>query len=556
MSYKDLEAKVSKIFSDLNSLKTDWEIRRQALIDLKELIYSPQYANVDWSSLISHGNGFQLTSQMTDNRSSIVSAACEAVEALSKTGPSIAERMSYIYAGVLEKVGSGNTVISSYCQKCCINIVSNRPFRKLFSYLAKNINSPNDNMKTCIIESTCIACESWPIEYISGNQELIQIISSTIGGASQIVRDKARDAYIAVQRRDPTTASSIYAKLDSSTQFKLDSAVQSRKSTPDSTPRRPIPKASPSPSPFTNNTDSMSKTMPYNSRRGVPKPNYISKTTSTTLSDRPITSPINITNININATSPNIGNTITNKQFIASSGSGMTSPTINSPASLPVPSLVYPYSRTGASRTTKPISNLPIRPVVNTDIYKTMTEFEGIRLNAHVIFNIPNEEQRMEGEVKYIGIEADRVFNKGGTSVIGGITFFSCQPGKAIFLKPSSVIPIDSPSAAIGLSVPLSVRSAVPIVPTVPIMPQITPSPALNSDMEELYKILGAHRLFINDSLDQFVDQLNMLSGFESDTCTQQQKRTYYDTTIPAIKKICDDAQELLKMLEANKPRD
>ena len=135
MSNKKIEQQLAPLFEVIKTTKPDWEVRRNAMLKIKDIITNPEYANADWNALLQQSYLVCLADQMKDNRSNIIVTAADLIDTISTLGNSISDRAYFLAVYCLDRVGSGNTIIKQNFQRCTRTLYQNVVMKKGISTL-------------------------------------------------------------------------------------------------------------------------------------------------------------------------------------------------------------------------------------------------------------------------------------------------------------------------------------------------------------------------------------------------------------------------------------
>eukprot|EP00948_MAST-09A_sp_MAST-9A-sp1_P001843 g1843.t1 len=400
----------------------NWAKREKALIDFQQLLSkvttSSQGPNSSPSSVsdeIPHEWLTKdlcrqivppLTAQLKDLRSAIVRESCKLLTLFTKNlADDAAPIVSPILPHLLELCANGNKIISNYVDACLYEVVRNVRLPKTLARMVHHMEqNKSKDTRECCIKCVAIAFETYDSrvfqdahddgEPTDAANDLKDFIIHSLKDASSIARRYARQAFVEFSRHFPTVAKGLLSNMEKRTADPLKREIQKAEEERRMLERR----ASPSP--------------------GAPS------------------SPPK--KLNVKAPAPGANKVLSNsKAEVNSSEKKKKGSTRQStPSRIP---------RTKTSKTLS--SSKKKSESARTPTSSAQHTLPGI--GARVFVKLKGQTSEALGTVRFcgdtdfragswVGVELDDDLGK-GDGIVQGKVYFSCEPGKGVFVRPTSI---------------------------------------------------------------------------------------------------------------------
>ena len=201
--------KVEGICRNIEANENSWSVRLNELMTLQKLISSTKRNPYVWTTQILQRLDKPLASQIQDLRSSIVREACKTIQIFSKCLEDAFRPLAKTLLPILmEVLGCGNKVISSYVNDCCTILIQNTHVKSAFSLLSEIVRTSRSKLvRERSMEYMLVMLEMWPLEDMQRHEHHVSSALKTgLADASSETRAAARKCFHAFSECFPECA--------------------------------------------------------------------------------------------------------------------------------------------------------------------------------------------------------------------------------------------------------------------------------------------------------------------------------------------------------------
>eukprot|EP00939_MAST-03C_sp_MAST-3C-sp1_P001449 g1449.t1 len=216
-----LSDKVEGICRNIEANENSWSVRLNELVTLQKLISSTKRNPHVWTIQILQRLSKPLASQIQDLRSSIVREACKTIQIFSKCLEDTFRPLAKTVLPILmEVLGCGNKVISSYVNDCCTTLIENTHVKSAFSLMSELVRTSRSKLlRERSIEYMIVMLETWPFQDMQRHDHHVaSALKTGLADASSETRAAARKCFHAFAEHFPERADSLVRYVDSRTQ--------------------------------------------------------------------------------------------------------------------------------------------------------------------------------------------------------------------------------------------------------------------------------------------------------------------------------------------------